>query len=116
MRILVAEDDRATRARILACLSEWGHEPLPAADGLEALEIFEREDVHLVLSDWQMPGLSGLELLQKIRTRSARGYSYVILLTSRSETNDLVEAMEAHDGQYPVSKEDPEEPLSPIIP
>lgn len=95
MRILVAEDDRATRARLLACLTEWGHDPLPAEDGAEAFEIFQREDVHLVLSDWQMPGLSGLDLLRKIRAKSAGGYSYVILLTSRSDTNDLVEAMEA---------------------
>lgn len=95
MRILVAEDDRATRTRLLACLAEWGHEPLSAKDGLEAFEIFEREEVQLLLSDWQMPRMNGVELLRKIRSSPAHGYCYVILLTSRAETNDMVEAMEA---------------------
>jgi len=96
MKILVAEDDRATRTRILANLAEWGHEAVPAENGEEALERFREEEFSLVLSDWQMPKMDGIELVRKLREsqRASGGYLYVILLTSRSEKRDIVEGIE----------------------
>lgn len=96
MKVLVAEDDRATRTRILAYLGEWGHEAVAAADGEEALELFREDDFSLVLSDWQMPKMNGIELVRKLREDRSEsgGYLYVILLTSRSEKKDIVEGIE----------------------
>ncbi len=97
MKILVAEDDRATRTRILSYLSEWGHEGVPAADGEEALHLFETGDISFVISDWQMPILNGLELVRRMRERQEErhGLLYAILLTSRAETKDVVAGIEA---------------------
>jgi sigma-B regulation protein RsbU (phosphoserine phosphatase) len=96
MKILVAEDDRATRLRITTCLREWGHEPLPAEDGAQAWEIFQQEDISMILTDWLMPHISGIELVQLARKmRAHSGVLYSILLTSRSEKRDVVEGIES---------------------
>ncbi|MEK6231373.1 MAG: response regulator, partial [Luteolibacter sp.] len=96
MKILVAEDGRATRLRIESYLREWGHEPLAAADGAEALEIFQNQHVERILSDWLMPNLDGLELIKRARAlRANSGRLYAILLTSRSDTSDVVEGIES---------------------
>ena len=97
MKVLVAEDDRATRVRILACLAEWGHEGIPACDGAEAWEIFRNEgDIPLVITDWQMPEVDGVELIRRIRDdKKDVVYHYAILLTSRSEKSDIVAGIEA---------------------
>lgn len=96
MRILLADDDRITRIRLNAYLQEWGHEVILAEDGNRAWELFQRESPWLVISDWQMPGMSGVEFVRRIRDAAPPGqYVYAILLTSRSQKTDLVEGMEA---------------------
>jgi sigma-B regulation protein RsbU (phosphoserine phosphatase) len=95
MKILVAEDDRATRLRIVAYLREWGHDPLEAADGAEAWAFFQQEDIDLLISDWQMPNVDGIELIRSVREKRAGSrFLYVILLTSRSEKKDVVKGIE----------------------
>ncbi len=97
MRVLVAEDDRATRARILTYLTEWGHQGIPAGDGQEAWEVFRDDgDIPMVITDWQMPIVDGVELIRRIRAdKEDVIYHYTILLTSRSEKKDIVAGMEA---------------------
>jgi len=110
VRILLADDDRITRVRLTAYLREWGHEVLAAADGLEAWEVFQRESPRLVVSDWQMPGMNGVELVRRIRDGAMLGgYVYVILLTSRSEKSDLIEGMEAGADDFVAKPFDKEE-------
>jgi sigma-B regulation protein RsbU (phosphoserine phosphatase) len=104
MRVLLADDDRITRIRLDTYLRSWGHQVLSAADGNEAWERFQEEEPWLVISDWQMPGLNGVEFIRRIREHTRPGgYVYVILLTSRSEKTDLVEGMEAGADDF-VSK------------
>lgn len=97
MRVLVAEDDRVTRTRLLSFLGEWGHETIAAADGNEAWQIFEEQRPDMVITDWLMPGMDGPALLEKIRGDSGASgkYVYAILLTSRSEKGDVVVGMES---------------------
>ncbi len=95
MKILIAEDDRATRLRLKSHAISWGYEPVVAANGREGWELFQREAFPLVISDWIMPEMDGLELVRRIRSVPSVGHVFVILLTSQSETSKLVEGMEA---------------------
>jgi len=98
MKILIAEDDRATQLRLKTDLAEWGFEPTLASNGREAWELFQAGDFPLVISDWMMPEMDGLELVRNIRNRTANktdGYVFIILLTAQDDTSKLVEGMEA---------------------
>lgn len=98
MKILVAEDDRATLTRIKSLLQAWGHECLSARDGRAAWELYHEQRPRFVISDWLMPGLDGIEFLGRIRSTGA--CPYFIMLTSRGDTSDLVEAMDAGADDY----------------
>lgn len=95
MRILVADDEKVTRHLLESFISDWGLDVTTAEDGQEAWEIFRTGNFELMISDWNMPRLSGLELIKKIRETPGNDYSYLILLTSRTEKSDLVEGLEA---------------------
>ena len=95
MRVLIAEDERITRRSLERRLVEWGHEVACAADGTEAWKMFEARPFDAVLSDWEMPGLDGIELVQRIRRASVDRYCYIVLLSSKSETTDLIAGLEA---------------------
>ncbi len=96
MKILVAEDDRVTRTRILAHLRDWGHEPIAAGDGEEAWALFEKEETLMIVTDWQMPRLDGIGLIRRVREKTkGRVYVYTLLLTSRSEKEDIVKGIDA---------------------
>ncbi len=95
MRILCVDDDEISLAALTRTLRAAGHEAEEARDGLEALEQV-REGLHrLVISDWMMPGIDGLELCRRIRAEEWPGYVYIILLTGRQRNNDVVEALTA---------------------
>ncbi len=103
MRILVAEDERITRMSLARQLGLWGHEVAVAEDGQVAWERFETAQFDLVVTDWEMPRLSGVELVQRIRQADRPDYTYVILLTSRSDKSDVVQGIEAGADDF-VSK------------
>lgn len=81
-RILVAEDDPVSSTILRTVLEKLGHETVAARDGNEAWEAFNREPVRLIVSDWMMPGMDGLELCKKVRSRPQTPYTYFILLTA----------------------------------
>jgi sigma-B regulation protein RsbU (phosphoserine phosphatase) len=87
-RILIAEDDPISAKVLEAALSKLGYEPVIAHDGAEAWEIFNREPARLIVSDWMMPGLDGLELCEKVRARAQTPYTYFILLTANRTSAD----------------------------
>jgi sigma-B regulation protein RsbU (phosphoserine phosphatase) len=109
MRILIAEDERITRTTLARQLQASGHEVTAAEDGQQAWEHFSgagSDDdsggggagggtFDVVITDWEMPRLSGLELVRKIRETPRELYTYVIMLTSRSEKSDIVSGIEA---------------------
>ena len=95
MKVLVAEDDPVSRHHLERMLERWGHEVVGVASGEEAWERFQSERFPLVISDWVMPGMDGLELLARIREREEVPYTYVILLTVKREKTDLVAGLEA---------------------
>jgi signal transduction histidine kinase len=98
MRVLVAEDDAVSRWRLQHFLEQWGHEVTAARDGFEAWRLFLDGDFPVVITDWLMPEMDGVELVRRIRSdhpRGHQGYVYLIFLTARTEKAAVVEGMEA---------------------
>ena len=93
-RILVVDDSRSQRRILLAYLSRWGFEVLEAESGEDALEICRNHEIDLILSDWMMPGMNGLELCRAFRELSGERYGYFILLTSKSEKDEVAHGLD----------------------
>src|SRR5437868_6202726 len=83
MDILVADDDRTARFLLSSTLIELGHSVTEATNGCEAWEAWKREHHQLVISDWMMPGVDGLELCRRIRAEEESGFAYIILIIAR---------------------------------
>ena len=95
MRILIVEDSTPIRMSLAKLLRDWGHEVVQASNGAKAWEHLGDSAVSLVISDWMMPEMDGIELCKRVRATDAGRYIYFILLTARAEKSDLVEGMEA---------------------
>ena len=95
MRVLIAEDERVSRHMLRRQLEQWGHDVVATSNGREAWETFQNGDYSIVVSDWMMPEMDGLELVRHIRKYDADGYVFIILLTAKSTTEDIVVGMEA---------------------
>lgn len=95
MQILIVDDDELSLDILEHALGGEGHSVIRASHGHHALEILQQGACQFVISDWDMPGMNGIELCQKIRRRDFGGYVYVILLTSHYGTADIVEGMSA---------------------
>ena len=95
MKILLAEDETLTRELIKSTLLKANHEVIAVQDGEEAWDASLRQSPQIIVSDWMMPKLNGLELCQKVRSRSQKDYTYFILMTTRSGLEDFRAAMEA---------------------
>lgn len=93
MRVLVVEDDDVTAEMLDHALADFGYDVDVAADGQEAFERIRTGRYRLVVSDWEMPQMTGVELCRRIRQRRSSGYVYVILLTSRAGTRNVVEGL-----------------------
>ncbi len=95
MKILIADDHEATRRMMTARLKIWGHECLAVGDGLQAWNELQRHSIGLVISDWNMPELDGVELCRKVRSADLGRYIYLILCTGRGEKADLIAGRDA---------------------
>lgn len=95
MRILVAEDDPVSRRVLGAMLERLGHAVSSTADGDEAWHRFLAEEPEVVITDWMMPELDGLELCRRIRAHGRERYTYVLMLTALSGRAHYLDGMEA---------------------
>jgi phosphoserine phosphatase RsbU/P len=110
MRILIADDERVSTTMLGRTLEAWGFEIDVVHDGTAAWErINSSEPPALVIADWMMPGLDGLELCRRIRAISPPSTVYVILLTARTSRQDLVAGLEAGADDYLTKPFDPDE-------
>ena len=101
MKVLIADDDTVTRKVLEANLKKWGYEVVSCADGTEALSALDREEpANLVILDWMMPAMTGVEICRHIRESGRKAYTYVILLTGKTETAEVVEGLEAGADDY----------------
>jgi two-component system cell cycle response regulator len=109
IKVLVADDSPVYRKLVEQALSPESCQVLFAKSGHEALEIFARERPSLVVTDWLMPDLSGIELCQKIRASGETPYTYVIILTTIAEKDKVVKGLSAGADDYltkPFHRED----------
>jgi DNA-binding response OmpR family regulator len=96
VKILAVEDDAVARAVLRQALRKLGHEVIEAKDGREAWASMEAEPVRVIVSDWKMPNLSGLELCRRLRARAGEEYVYFILITANSaDSANRIEAADA---------------------
>lgn len=100
MRILVVEDDPVQRLILVSLLNRHGHEVIAVSDGAAGWDALRLSTFNIVFTDWMMPGMSGLELIQKIRSTSLGRYVYAIVCTSRSSRADLVEGLKSGADDY----------------
>jgi len=109
MRILIAEDQPTSALMLRRFLERTGNEVSVAADGAAAWNALQSEHVPLVITDWMMPCMDGLELCQRIRSSRHEGYTYVILLTSRDCHHDRLVGLRAGADDFLTKPPDPEE-------
>jgi putative two-component system response regulator len=109
MKALIVEDEPSTQLLLRHSLMTLGYEVLSADNGREALDVIRREDCRLVVSDWMMPEMDGVELCRAIRAEIMDGYVYILLLTSCSETRDIIDAFTAGVDDYVIKPFEPSE-------
>ena len=110
MKVLIAEDDRTTRAMLAAIVARWGYVPIPAEDGGAAWSALQQPDPpRLVLLDWNMPVLSGVEVCRLMRAANPSDPPYLILLTGRADKGDVVRGLDAGANDFVAKPYDHEE-------
>ena len=92
--MLIVDDSKAQRRILAVQLARWGYRVSEAASGEVALALCEEQGFDIVLSDWMMPGMTGLELCKAFRALPREGYGYFILLTSKSEKAEIASGLE----------------------
>jgi putative two-component system response regulator len=109
MHVLVVDDDEVTAAVLEHSLIEFGYDVTVARNGREAFNLIRSGEIRMVVSDWCMPEMTGLELCRQIRQRRSGTYVYIIMLTSNSRTKDVVEGLNAGADDYITKPFQPEE-------
>lgn len=94
MRILVAEDDRDHLDMLEMFIRHMGHDPIPVADGRKAWAAWQERKPAMVVADWIMPGITGVELCQKIRASDHPRYTYFIIVSGKNRPQDVVRGLE----------------------
>jgi len=110
VKILVADDDAISRRILQNKLNEWGHDVVACPDGVSAWEALKQQDPpKLLILDWMMPGMDGIDLCRELRKQNDHPYSYIILLTGKGAKEDIVEGLESGADDYVVKPFDPNE-------
>lgn len=100
MEILIIEDENISRLMLKSALEAMGNTIIEAEDGQQAWEILNTKKIKIVICDWMMPGINGLELCKKIRSQLFKRYIYFIMLTSKDRKEDLVNVFRAGADDY----------------
>ena len=109
LRVLVVDDSKAQRKVLAMSLARWGYEVIEAASGDEALVLCQAEAYDFVLSDWMMPGMTGLQFCTEFRAIPREGYGYFILLTSKSEKAEIADGLDGGADDFLTKPVSPDE-------
>jgi sigma-B regulation protein RsbU (phosphoserine phosphatase) len=103
VKIVVADDNAVSRRVLQGALSKWGHSPILAESGSEALaQLRRQEQGSLAILDWLMPEMDGLEVCRQVRQDSQLSSSYLILLTAKNHKEDVIKGLESGADDYVV--------------
>ncbi len=100
MRALVIDDSKSIRSILSKILVEIGFTVEEASNGLEALDVIQKEKVDLALVDWNMPDMNGFEFIQEVRKDNTYKDMRMMMVTTETEMNKVVEALEAGANEY----------------
>jgi putative two-component system response regulator len=95
VRILIVDDEYVSRMKMERLLKSLGHETLVAEDGISGWKMWRDEGVRLIITDWVMPDMDGLDLCRKIRETEGDQYTYIIMVTSKNDVDDIVIGIDA---------------------
>src|SRR5438105_4546344 len=110
MKVLIAEDNSTTRSLLQEALTDWGFDVLATRDGAEAWQVLSRgEAPELILLDWTMPEMDGIEVCKAVRHLPHVRANYIILLTARDSPDDIVVGLEAGADDYITKPFEPAE-------
>ena len=115
MKILVADDDSTSRLIVQTALRSLGHECHIVSDGGQAWEAFQTHRPDVVISDWMMPGLTGLELCRNIRADASGAYTFIIMVTSQGGHDEILEGMSAGADDYLIKPLDSDDLQAHLI-
>jgi sigma-B regulation protein RsbU (phosphoserine phosphatase) len=115
MTVLIVEDDPVSREILDGCLARLMCRVLQANDGAEAWATIQYEPIRIVVSDWMMPHMDGLELCRHVRERADGNYTYFILLTARQGAENYREAMAAGVDDFLAKPLDPQELTNRVL-
>jgi len=111
MEVFIVDDDDFALHALEGTLVQMGYDVTKAQDGQSAMETLRRGDIRLVITDWDMPGMSGIELCRAIRREDMSGYVYIIMLTGRDGARHRLEGLCAGADDFLNKPPDPEELL-----
>jgi len=110
MKVLIADDDPTSLRLLQATISAWGHEAIAANNGNDAWQALRSPDApKLAVLDWMMPGIDGVEVCKRLREQVTSEPAYVILLSSRNTTADIVSGLQHGANDYVVKPFDRDE-------
>jgi diguanylate cyclase (GGDEF)-like protein len=110
MRILIADDSNVSRHLLESIVKKWGYQVITTADGNQAWDALQQPDApRMAILDWMMPGLTGPEVCRLVRQKGIEPYTYILLLTSRTQKEDVIEGMTAGADDYVVKPFDQQE-------
>jgi len=108
-RVLVVDDEDIALEILCETLEKSGYDPVALSDGAEAWRRIQEDQFRIVLTDWEMPGIDGLELCRRIRSRDPLAYTYVILISAHDEPQDLVTGLAAGADDFLAKPANPAE-------
>lgn len=109
MKILIVDDDPISQNKLEWVIQSLGHETIVAGDGEQGLELWQSERPRIVITDWMMPVMDGLDLCKSIRQSEGKQYTYIMIVTAKSNTKDIVTALDAGADNFiskPFSKDE----------
>jgi diguanylate cyclase (GGDEF)-like protein len=115
MNILIADDDPTSRLIAQTALRNLGHECHTVSDGIQAWDAFRSRRPDVVISDWMMPGLTGLQLCRNIRGYAPGSYTYIIVVTSQGGRDEILEGMNAGADDYLIKPLDSDDLQARLI-
>lgn len=93
--VLVVDDSRAQRHMVSMQLRRWGYRVTECESAAAALDLCRSDEIDIIISDWMMPGMTGLEFCREFRDLDRESYGYFVLLTSKSEKTEIADGLEA---------------------